>query len=316
MAEITEKVKAVRDALAAKDSPDLSEKVDALTAALHAVATKLYANAGDGGAPGSDAPPAGGATAESPPPAEPPQAGGPGRRRLQGRRRLDRAREEPAVGRATAPSRASVRPGRRPGVPDVGPDEPVVGRLFQSVGAPTRGPGDRERRREQLARKADRLEDDRPVEFDIEEQAGLRVLPHAGRRPRRARPPRRARAARGRQSSSRSDSVPRPAGPPSCRPGGQTRRAVPSERARRRPRRLRWPPSPTASSMSETFDGAPPWAGPFRAPMAATAPETRSDWVEMHDPEGERRCVHPVVGEHHAGPVRGPAPMPGPAPPP
>ncbi len=77
VAEITEKVKAVRDALAAKDSPDLSEKVDALTAALHAVATKLYANAGDGGAPGSDAPPAGGATAESPPPAEPPQAGGP-----------------------------------------------------------------------------------------------------------------------------------------------------------------------------------------------------------------------------------------------
>src|SRR5580700_8962658 len=39
VADVTEKVKAVRDALSAKDSPDLEARVAALTTALHAVAT-------------------------------------------------------------------------------------------------------------------------------------------------------------------------------------------------------------------------------------------------------------------------------------
>ncbi|MCI4325174.1 MAG: molecular chaperone DnaK [Thermoplasmata archaeon] len=62
--DVTEKVKVVRDALAAKGAPDLEAKVDALTRALHAIAQKLY-----DAAAASATPPAG----ESPPPTSAPE---------------------------------------------------------------------------------------------------------------------------------------------------------------------------------------------------------------------------------------------------
>ena len=37
---------------------------------------------------------------------------------------------------------------------------------------------------------------------------------------------------------------------------------------------------PTASSMSSTGPGAPPWSGPLSAPMPATIAETASDPVD------------------------------------
>jgi molecular chaperone DnaK len=70
---ITERVKDVRDSLAAKDAPDLDAKVDALTNALHALAKKLYESTPPPTSEGGDASAPGGA-AEEPP--SPPPAGG------------------------------------------------------------------------------------------------------------------------------------------------------------------------------------------------------------------------------------------------
>jgi molecular chaperone DnaK len=76
-ADVTDKVKSLRDALAAKDAPDLEAKVGALTSALHAVAAKLYQSAGDAPTGGADAPSTPGGPEESPPPSEPTRTDGP-----------------------------------------------------------------------------------------------------------------------------------------------------------------------------------------------------------------------------------------------
>ncbi|HXQ94138.1 MAG TPA: molecular chaperone DnaK [Thermoplasmata archaeon] len=75
-ADVTAKVKAVRDALAAKDAPDLDAKVEALTEALHALAGKLY-QAGSASPPEGESPAPPTAAPESPPAAEPPSSTGP-----------------------------------------------------------------------------------------------------------------------------------------------------------------------------------------------------------------------------------------------
>jgi molecular chaperone DnaK len=74
-ADVTAKVKEVRDALAAKEAPDLDAKVEALTQSLHAIASKLYQSPGESPPSGEAPPPT--AEPESPPPSEPPQPGGP-----------------------------------------------------------------------------------------------------------------------------------------------------------------------------------------------------------------------------------------------
>ncbi|MCI4329353.1 MAG: molecular chaperone DnaK [Thermoplasmata archaeon] len=71
--DVTAKVQAVRDTLAAKESTDLEAKVDALTRALHAVAEKLYAAAAASSAPPEGTPPPASATEE--PPSPPPSNG-------------------------------------------------------------------------------------------------------------------------------------------------------------------------------------------------------------------------------------------------
>ncbi|MCI4332810.1 MAG: molecular chaperone DnaK [Thermoplasmata archaeon] len=71
--DVTAKVQAVRDTLAAKESTDLEAKVDALTRALHAVAEKLYAAAAASNAPPEGTPPPASATEE--PPSPPPSNG-------------------------------------------------------------------------------------------------------------------------------------------------------------------------------------------------------------------------------------------------
>jgi molecular chaperone DnaK len=73
---ITEKVKVVRDALAAKDAPDLDAKVDDLTNALHALAKKLYESTPPPSPEGGD--PAASGTAPEAPPSPPPSSGSPG----------------------------------------------------------------------------------------------------------------------------------------------------------------------------------------------------------------------------------------------
>jgi molecular chaperone DnaK len=72
-ADVTAKVKAIRDALAAKEAPDLEAKVDGLTRALHAIAQKLYDAASASPPPGGDAPPTSSAPEE--PPSPPPTNG-------------------------------------------------------------------------------------------------------------------------------------------------------------------------------------------------------------------------------------------------
>jgi molecular chaperone DnaK len=76
-ADVVEKVKAVRDSLAAKDAPDLDAKVETLTNALHAIAKKLY-ETNPPTPPGGEASPPGGAPEEPPsPPPSSPSGGGP-----------------------------------------------------------------------------------------------------------------------------------------------------------------------------------------------------------------------------------------------
>ncbi|MCI4320644.1 MAG: molecular chaperone DnaK [Thermoplasmata archaeon] len=71
--DVTAKVQAVRDTLAAKESTDLEAKVDALTRALHAVAQKLYEAAAAANTPPEGTPPPASATEE--PPSPPPSNG-------------------------------------------------------------------------------------------------------------------------------------------------------------------------------------------------------------------------------------------------
>src|SRR5690606_33424654 len=69
---------------------------------------------------------------------------------------------------------------RRADVAGRGPDDPVVGRLLEDVGAPADDPARRERRAEQLGRQADVLHDDAGVELDVgvEVAARLQLVQH------------------------------------------------------------------------------------------------------------------------------------------
>jgi molecular chaperone DnaK len=71
-ADVTAKVKAIRDTLAAKEPTDLDAKVDALTRALHAIAQKLYDTASASPPPSESPPPT---SAPEEPPSPPPSSG-------------------------------------------------------------------------------------------------------------------------------------------------------------------------------------------------------------------------------------------------
>ena len=223
----------------------------------------------------------------------PPPCGRRRARRPALRQNLRRAGPAPVAGADVAGRRA---------------DQPVALHLLEDVRRPAAGARQGERRREQLHRQPDAVQQQRRVELDVGVEPPLRLAARAGRagspprrcarrrsacRRRRARPapPRRRRARR------RADRAPgrRDARSPSCdRRRATSRRTCAAASSSSEPPR-RAARSRSANTMSSAGPGAPPCSGPFNAPMRAD--ERRAD-VRLRagdDPRGEGRRVHAVI---------------------
>ena len=140
----------------------------------------------------------------------------------RGRRRTSHACR---LGRSPPDGRGSGREVALRGadVPDVGPDQPVVGGLLEDVGRPAGVAGERERRREEVRRQADALEDRRRVVLDVCLQRPARGAARRGSAERRPRPGSRAPASRACAPSPRRPcAARRPAGRRHGRRGGRS----------------------------------------------------------------------------------------------
>ena len=175
-------------------------------------------------------------------------------------------------------------------------DQAVVRVLLEHVRRPARDAADREDRREQIDRDAERVVGRRRIEVDVRVQLllGLHQRLDALRHLEPA--PAARRAGRGRATSAAGASR---ADPRCGRRGGRSRESSPCAPACARTTSSAFSggaSAPISSSSRMTSALAPPCSGPFRAPIARD--DRRVDVGERRrgDARGERRRVQLVIG--------------------